>query len=223
MVDYISTEIVAYADNTDNTLDFLYRTQAYDYQMRDSVSSATRPITDYFIVVDNMYDLPSELPDGMWGPPMTLTRWIDNYCLYFTSPNGSATNFYNDWLKNQREFPESDNLTYRVLQSVYYASNPDKYGREYQYMVYVNDSTLGQSWFRIDYYFDYVYYDIDGEFHDKTDIYWLYDLGKTLVTTNLLFNLLNINIGGTNLVTLLFGGGFILYVSWVVVKWIIPS
>lgn len=55
------------------------------------------------------------------------------------------------------------------------------------------------------------------------DIYWLYNFGSSLVSSSsFLGSLLNFNIGSYNLLGLLFGSGFIVYLGWVVVKWVVP-
>lgn len=55
------------------------------------------------------------------------------------------------------------------------------------------------------------------------DIYLLYNFGSSLVnSSSFLGSLLNYKIGGYNLLGLLFGGGFLVYVGWSVVKWVIP-
>lgn len=56
-----------------------------------------------------------------------------------------------------------------------------------------------------------------------SDVYFLYNLGHNLVSvSSSVYDILTYDIGGTSLATILFGGGFLLYVSWVVVKWVIP-
>lgn len=61
--------------------------------------------------------------------------------------------------------------------------------------------------------------DLEGD-----DIYWLYNLGSSLVnSSSFIGSLLNFKIGNYNLLGLLFGSGFMIYVGWVVVKWIIPT
>lgn len=52
---------------------------------------------------------------------------------------------------------------------------------------------------------------------------WLYNLGGlALGSSNLINQLLSIDIGGANLFYILFGGGFLLYAGWCIVKWFIP-
>ncbi|MBD5585737.1 MAG: hypothetical protein HDQ88_11695 [Clostridia bacterium] len=54
-------------------------------------------------------------------------------------------------------------------------------------------------------------------------VHFLYSLGQNLVNFAVdVQDILTYDIAGTNLVTVLFGGGFMLYVAWVVVKWVIP-
>lgn len=57
-----------------------------------------------------------------------------------------------------------------------------------------------------------------------TDVIWLYNVGSALFSSADIVNeILAFNIGGTNLITLLFTGGFLLYMGWTVVKWFIPT
>lgn len=57
-----------------------------------------------------------------------------------------------------------------------------------------------------------------------TDVIWLYNVGSALFSSaDLVNDVLAFNIGGTNLITLLFTGGFLVYMGWVVVKWLIPT
>lgn len=51
---------------------------------------------------------------------------------------------------------------------------------------------------------------------------WLYNLGATMLDNDLVSSLLSFEIGGHNLISLLIQGGFMIYVSWVVTKWVIP-
>ena len=56
-----------------------------------------------------------------------------------------------------------------------------------------------------------------------TDIYWLYNLGDYLTYNGVSFSdLLNKDINGVSLLSLMFGVGFFIYVGWVVLKWVIP-
>lgn len=55
-------------------------------------------------------------------------------------------------------------------------------------------------------------------------IMFLYTVGQQLVGASTFFtDVLTFNIGGVSLFTILFGGGFLVYVGWVVVKWLIPT
>lgn len=57
-----------------------------------------------------------------------------------------------------------------------------------------------------------------------TDVIWLYNVGSALFSSADVVNeILAFNIGGTNLITLLFTGGFLLYMGWTVVKWFLPT
>lgn len=57
-----------------------------------------------------------------------------------------------------------------------------------------------------------------------TDVIWLYNVGSALFSSaDLVNDILSFNIGGTNLITLLFTGGFLIYMGWAVVKWMIPT
>lgn len=57
-----------------------------------------------------------------------------------------------------------------------------------------------------------------------TDVVWLYNVGSALFSSADIVNeILAFNIGGTNLITLLFTGGFLLYMGWTVVKWFLPT
>lgn len=51
----------------------------------------------------------------------------------------------------------------------------------------------------------------------------LVSLGQNLLkSSHVVYEFLTYDIGGTNLITILFGSGFMIYVSWVVIKWFIP-
>lgn len=55
-------------------------------------------------------------------------------------------------------------------------------------------------------------------------ILFLYTVGKQLVGGSTFFmDVLTFNIGGVSLFTVIFGGGFLVYVGWVIVKWFIPT
>lgn len=55
-------------------------------------------------------------------------------------------------------------------------------------------------------------------------ILFLYTVGKQLVDGSTFFmDVLTFNIGGVSLFTIVFGGGFLVYVGWVIVKWFIPT
>lgn len=55
-------------------------------------------------------------------------------------------------------------------------------------------------------------------------ILFLYTVGQQLVGASTFFtDVLTFNIGGVSLFTILFGGGFLVYVGWVIVKWLIPT
>lgn len=57
-----------------------------------------------------------------------------------------------------------------------------------------------------------------------TDVIWLYNVGSALFSSADVVNeILAFNIGGTNLITLLFTGGFLIYMGWTVVKWFLPT
>lgn len=57
-----------------------------------------------------------------------------------------------------------------------------------------------------------------------TDVIWLYNVGSALFSSaDLVNDVLAFNIGGTNLITLLFTGGFLIYMGWAVVKWLLPT
>lgn len=53
-------------------------------------------------------------------------------------------------------------------------------------------------------------------------LFWLYRFGQNLLENTFIIDLLNFRIGDTTLINLIFGAGFIMYVSWVVVKWAVP-
>lgn len=58
---------------------------------------------------------------------------------------------------------------------------------------------------------------------DNTDVFFLYNLGEQLVNfSSMAASVLNFEIGGFSLISLLLSGGFLLYMSWVVIKWFIP-
>lgn len=52
---------------------------------------------------------------------------------------------------------------------------------------------------------------------------FLANLGKDLILDSGLSSILEFQIGGYNLISLIFGGGFIIYATWVIAKWIIPG
>lgn len=54
------------------------------------------------------------------------------------------------------------------------------------------------------------------------DIFFLYDLGQKILSNNLIEQLLNFDINGSTFFDLLFGGGFIVFVGWCIIKWVIP-
>ena len=55
------------------------------------------------------------------------------------------------------------------------------------------------------------------------DIFWLYNLGEALTFRAVSFSdILNFEIGGYNLLSLLFSTGFLVYMGWAIVKWVIP-
>lgn len=57
-----------------------------------------------------------------------------------------------------------------------------------------------------------------------TDVIWLYNVGSALFSSADIVNeILAFNIGGTNFITLLFTGGFLLYMGWTAVKWFLPT
>lgn len=51
---------------------------------------------------------------------------------------------------------------------------------------------------------------------------WLYNLGANIVTNDLITDLLSFQVGDYNLISLLIQGGFMVYVGWVITKWVIP-
>lgn len=51
---------------------------------------------------------------------------------------------------------------------------------------------------------------------------FLASFGKTLLNDNWLLDLLTVDIGGYNIMALMFGAGFIIYMGWSIVKWAIP-
>lgn len=58
---------------------------------------------------------------------------------------------------------------------------------------------------------------------NNTDVFFLYNLGEQLVDfSSMAASVLNFEIGGFSLITLLLSGGFLLYMSWVVIKWFVP-
>lgn len=55
------------------------------------------------------------------------------------------------------------------------------------------------------------------------DIYFLYDIGQLLISKlPSISEILNFRIGNQPFITLLFGGGFIIYIGWSVFKWFVP-
>ena len=60
---------------------------------------------------------------------------------------------------------------------------------------------------------------VDGE-----DIYFLYNLGQLLVPlSSSISSILTFNVGGYTILSLLFTSGFMAYMTWVVAKWVFPS
>lgn len=52
---------------------------------------------------------------------------------------------------------------------------------------------------------------------------FLYDFGTKVVSSSeTVYDVLNYQIGGYSLLSLLFGSGFLVFLGWVVVKWVIP-
>ncbi len=54
------------------------------------------------------------------------------------------------------------------------------------------------------------------------DIFFLYYLGQSIMNNVIVDGLLDLNINGVTFFNLLFGGGFIVFCTWCIVKWIIP-
>lgn len=51
---------------------------------------------------------------------------------------------------------------------------------------------------------------------------WLYNLGANIISNDLVSDLLSFKVGDYNLISLLIQGGFMVYVGWVITKWVIP-
>ena len=57
----------------------------------------------------------------------------------------------------------------------------------------------------------------------NTDVFFLYNLGEQLVNfSSTAASVLNFEIGGFSLITLLLSGGFLLYMNWAIIKWFLP-
>lgn len=68
---------------------------------------------------------------------------------------------------------------------------------------------------------DYIPPVIGHIFVEGNDIFWLYNFGSFLCgSSEYVSNLLGIRIGSMNLITVLFGGGFLVYASFIIVKWV---
>lgn len=92
------------------------------------------------------------------------------------------------------------------------------------YSYYVEKTSLTWDFHRtmVNFPPDSVIDDID--YSADNQLVWFYSVGKSLISfsTTAVNNILGFSIGGTNLFSILLSGGILMYLSWVVVKFIIP-
>lgn len=53
-------------------------------------------------------------------------------------------------------------------------------------------------------------------------VFWLHDLGNYLRSSMFLTNILSFEVGGMSLLSLLITAGFLVYMSWALLKWLVP-
>lgn len=235
MIDYSCTEIVTYADNVDNkpTVVVQYGGSDYTFYLEDLFPD----IIDRDPII-NMYRV--ETTDNNDYLYFNIGGDLTQY----ETKNGFVD--YAKSLYNSNLYTVTVNST--VIHDIYissYGKSP-RYGNEVAH-VSKTDSVIKFG------YAPYVYAHVKSHVAQITsfsplirvfneylpdgysstlddlsslggsDIYWLYNVGSSLVGISGTINeFLNIQIGGHNLVTVLFGSGFLIYVSWVIVKWVIP-
>ena len=197
MIDYISTEIVAYAD--DFPLSFH---DAYPIVQLDKLLITYTDGTGTHTYGYDMAGTTSVLPAG-GTVANAIPQCVGNAIFAFILKS------YDNQVFKQSEVLDSIGVCYYVITDstnelgfpIYYKLTPSDIPSDIK-----NPFTGG------------IYIDLSGD-----DIYWLYNFGSSLVSSSsFIGSLLNFNIGGYNLLGLLFGSGFIVYIGWVVVKWIIP-
>ncbi len=106
-----------------------------------------------------------------------------------------------------------------ILYGIGHKAKESIYGR----CIYYAEKKFPLNIKRLDLFYDLKVPSLDNDIiYDPNDIFFLYDMGKALVENSLIGALLGKSIDGVNFVTILFGGAFMGYVAYVIVKWLIP-
>lgn len=236
MVDYVNTEIVAYADNTsDNAFSVFpfyfevdgnngfknfqygYTVEYYIYRYTNyrvfDLSFADGYGINFFPVPYNADPETGELPDDIseWQFVLGLvvkSITFNDGSVYEYSYEDSVKTFGGQYVSlcvDQDSLSEGASKYYfvRIPKDYIWVIPPDfpatdKY-HPTDFDILQNDTTISD------------------------DIYFLYNIGQMLVSKLIpISDILQFKIGNQNLITLLFGGGFIVYVSWIIIKWFIP-
>lgn len=193
MIDYVPTEIVAYADDFPLTFD-----EAYPLRMLSTT------IVKY---ENSTYGYDIAPTNSVLGSDGTLAAQIPE--LVGNRIFGFILRTLDGVYYKQSEVLNSVGVCYYVISDAV-----DDLGLPIYYKLTKSDIPSNiENPFGSDIFFDF----------EGDDIYWLYNLGSSLVSSSsFVGSLLNFKIGNYNLLGLLFGGGFIVYVGWVIVKWVIP-
>ena len=239
MLDYPNTEFVLYADTPadTNVITIEYYGDDYIFYKDDLLPEviSINPTTDMYYVCSY-----NELIDHTHGLDFSLAYDYTSY-----NADSNIKNYVNSLFNTELYTPSIVSTSICDCYISGYGYNT-RYGNEvykvsktdsiinYGFGPYIRvkvKSRVGQS---VDYYawvrvpMDYLPDNYSSPFDSLTfiggtDIYWLYNFGSSIIGSSSVINtILNYRIGDYNLVTLLFGGGFVIYLGWVVIKWIIP-
>lgn len=122
--------------------------------------------------------------------------------------------FPEDW---KQRLPST--TTYTLIYNRDLMDNTDYYNQTIYGCVYIQYVGVDH-YVRLD---DYLGLDLAPAMPDsRNDIFFLYDLGQGIMNNSVISSLLNLNINGVTFFNVLFGGGFVVFATWCIVKWIIP-
>lgn len=235
MIDYVSTEIVQYADTVDvlslEVAGIVY--EFYKSTFWDSVG------------LDNGYCFITDLNGRSLG--FRFISHESSYDIRDTSSFSAYIQQYYDYLKPLPSYNLSYNKTILVLTVEYCGvSGGDGFVTSQRFFdIEESVDIFGTSgpYFRLFRYspggnLDYQYFApvpaefipfnfvpplIGSSYVDGDDIFFLYNFGRYLVSRSIdVGGLLFRGIGSANLLTYMFSTGFLIYATWCVLKWVIP-